>query len=277
MAPCPLCDSPINTYRLRMTSDDEFTMCSNENRPAKTPKSANKSRQLPSLLTPKAHAGTVASKQTTQPSALPPQLLHTAALPPTLSTPTLRQVETTPCLLPVSNISDTQQQQSIAAKRTATVASISIPPTSQPVPKVRKISENQAHLHVLESALAHAPILDQTVVFSDMPSSSTSPTPLPPLSAAPSPDLSQDIWHMDSWMMPTTPPNTNPTMLDMSAKHPEPSSMALQSIQDLLLFDDLDLVAASVPNIAAHTSDFESFMRDLDSNSLDELLGGSHS
>lgn len=159
---------------------------------------------------------------------------------------------------------------------------VALPPTKATNPAFM-VTSTGVHLPVLgqvattasptpEDPLAflfepNPPLLDPShgVPKTNFMSSSSSPTSLPPLSAASSPDMSLDFLDSDSWMMPTTPPSL--TQIMNQPKQADISSMSDQSIRDLL-FDDFD--AGSEP----HMQNFGPLMLDLDDTSLDALLGG---
>ncbi|KAF9379736.1 hypothetical protein CPB97_008787 [Podila verticillata] len=295
MAPCPLCSQPIVTYRIRLTSDDELTMCCNENCMypfhdketfrsclviQKSAKVAKKRKQDASEVDT-SQSEPIKAMKTTQPPKL-----TTGPIPntPTASKDLIQPPGRTAHAAPVAK---TSIQNTFMPALPSTSASknshVALPPTKSSNPAFMTTSTG-VQLPVLGQVTTTAsptpvdplaflfgpnsPLLDPSLGVPETNStlSSSSPTALPALSAASSPDMSLDFLDSDSWMMPTTPPSLTQTM-NQPKQTDTSSSMSDQSIRDLL-FDDFD--AGSEP----HMQDFGSLMLDLDDTSLDALLGG---
>ncbi|KAF9373099.1 hypothetical protein CPC16_002025 [Podila verticillata] len=295
MAPCPLCSQPIVTYRIRLTSDDELTMCCNDNCMypfhdketfrsclviQKSAKVAKKRKQDASEVD-NSQSEPIKAVKTTQPPKL-----TTGPIPNILTTnkdliqPPGRTTNAAPAATTsIQNIFMPAIPNTSACKN----PHVALPPTKSTNSAFMATSTG-VHLPILNQVASTAsptpvdplaflfgpnsPLLDpsQGVPETSFTSSSSSPTALPPLSAASSPDMSLDFLDSDSWMMPTTPPSLTQTM-NQPKQTDTSSSMSDQSIRDLL-FDDFD--TGSEP----HMQDFGSLMLDLDDTSLDALLGG---
>ncbi|KAF9324105.1 hypothetical protein BG006_000866 [Podila minutissima] len=279
MASCPLCSQPILTYRIRLTSDDELTMCCNENCMypfhdkdtfhaslviQKSAKVAKKRKQ--DAFETDTTQGPIKAMKTTQ----PPKLITTGPTinkdsvtsPRRAKTATASALTASLHFMPaLPNTSSKNSHVAVPPTKATTVASTIYPVLCQSVATTSSTSDPLAFLE----SVPINPLPKST--NSSSSSSLSSPTALPPLSAASSPDMSLDFLDSDPWIMPTTPPSMIQTMNQL--KQPDiSSSMTDQSIRDLL-FDDFD-----AGSDLAQMPDFGSLMLDLDDTSLDAFLGG---
>ncbi|KAF9320084.1 hypothetical protein BG003_007255 [Podila horticola] len=279
MAPCPLCSQPILIYRIRLTSDDELTMCCNENciypfhdkETFRSSLAVQKSAKMPKKRKQDASdtdttQEPVKTMKTTQPPMLtttgPTTNKNLVAPPQSRTKSATASVLTAPAhFMPaLPNTSSKNSHVSVPPTKSTTAASTSYPDLCQNVATTPSASDPLAFLE----SVPINPMLG--TVNSSWSLSLSSPTALPPLSTTSSPDMSLDFLDSDPWVMPTTPPSMVQTM--NQPKQPDvSSSMTDQSIRDLL-FDDFE-----VGSNPAHMPNFGSLMLDLDDTSLDALLG----
>ncbi|KAG0031178.1 hypothetical protein BGZ81_001671 [Podila clonocystis] len=272
MAPCPLCSQPILTYRIRLTSDDELSMCCNEN--CMYP-FHDKDTFRSSLIVQKSAKMTKKRKQDALETDVTQELMKAAKTtqPPKLTPTTNMDLAPRHMTKTATSVLAAPSHFMPALPNTCSKNShVAVPPTTS------NTTANTIYPFLYENVTTTSSASDplaflESVPINPMPkaanpsslSSLSSPTALPPLSAASSPDMSLDFLDSDPWVMPTTPPSMIQTM--NRPKHVDvSSSMTDQSIRDLL-FDDFDADPAQMP-------DFGSLMLDLDDTSLDALLGG---